>query len=185
MARKKDSGRSKRRRSDSNSGTTGYGTPIQRSQSKPGQSGSYEPAGVIRTATDAAEDKVDEATTKTYRFTKSQLKDLVQSVETEKGLAEYLEHNDMDPASQIQDSASSTLGGAMKGWKAGSAVGSVAGPVGTLAGGVAGVPVGAFLANKFGKQAAGKIQGFIRDTLGLNTDQEFDTDEQTGSTRFD
>jgi len=146
---------------------------------RPGRETDSDPLG------DTIQGKIDEATTKTYRLTKAQLTDIVQSVETKNGLAEYIEHHNIEAASQIQDSASGTIGGAMKGWKAGSALGSLAGPVGTLAGGLAGVPVGAILASKFGKEAAGKVQGFIRDTLGLNINQEFGTAGDTEATRFD
>ncbi|WP_154658541.1 eCIS core domain-containing protein, partial [Halopiger djelfimassiliensis] len=46
-------------------------------------------------------EKVDESTTKRYRLTKDQLVDMVQSVETPKGLTEYIEHHDIDVASRV------------------------------------------------------------------------------------
>ncbi|ELY78015.1 hypothetical protein C486_14137 [Natrinema gari JCM 14663] len=121
----------------------------------------------------------EELTTKPYRLTRDQLLDMVESVETPKGLAEYLEHHDIDVASRIQDSASSSVKGATKGWTVGSMAGSLAGPVGTAVGGLVGVPLGAFLTTKFGEQTAGKIQNVIRNVLGLKTDQEFDSEDLT------
>jgi len=131
------------------------------------------------------EDKVDEATTKKYRFSKPELKGLVQSVETEAGLAEYLEHKDVDPMSSIEDSASSPLGGAMKGGKYGMKAGVLGGLPGMVAGGLAGATVGGVLAATYGKEIAGKIQHYIRDTLGLSTDQEISASETGGgNTKF-
>ncbi|WP_408958040.1 DUF4157 domain-containing protein [Natrinema sp. 74] len=126
-------------------------------------------------------EKVDESTTKRYRLTKDQLVDLVQSVETPKGLAKYIEYHDIDVTSRVQDASSSAVKGATKGWTAGSMLGSAFGPVGAVAGGLAGIPLGAFLTTKFGEQAAGEIQKVVRDVLGLNTNQEFGSEDRTGS----
>ncbi|RZH69335.1 eCIS core domain-containing protein [Natrinema altunense] len=133
----------------------------------------------VEDATAAGEEKVDDLTTKTYRLTRDQLLDMVESVETPKGLADYLEHHDIDVASRIQDAASSSVKGATKGWTVGSMAGSLAGPVGAAAGGLLGVPLGALLTTKFGEQTAGKIQNVIRNVLGLKTDQEFDSEDLT------
>ncbi|ELZ11196.1 hypothetical protein C478_12325 [Natrinema thermotolerans DSM 11552] len=72
---------------------------------------------------DTGTEKIDESTTKSYRLTKDQLVDMVQSVETPKGLTEYIEHHDIDVASRVQDAASSPVKGATKGWTAGSMLG--------------------------------------------------------------
>uniref|UniRef100_UPI0031B6796D eCIS core domain-containing protein n=1 Tax=Haloterrigena salifodinae TaxID=2675099 RepID=UPI0031B6796D len=133
--------------------------------------------GLLETGTE----KIDESTTKRYRLTKDQLVDMVQSVETPTGLTEYIEHHDIDVASRVQDAASSTVKGATKGWTVGSMLGSVAGPVGAVAGGLSGVPLGAFLTTKFGEQTAGKIQKIVREVLDLKTDQEFDSEDRSGS----
>ncbi len=145
-------------------------------QRMPGEELVSKAKALVETGTE----KVDESTTKSYRLTKDQLVDMVQSVETPKGLTEYIEHHDIDVASRVQDAASSPVKGATKGWTAGSMLGSVAGPAGAVAGGLAGVPLGAFLTTKFGEQTAGKIQKVVREVLGLQTDQEFDTDLDTG-----
>jgi len=139
----------------------------------------YPGEGLVRKARDLTEtgvEKADETTTKRYRLTKEQLLDIVQSVETPTGLTEYIEHHDIDVASRIQDSASSPVKGVAKGWAAGSALGTAVGPAGTVAGGLAGVSLGAFLTTKFGEQTAGKVQKLIRETLGLNTNQELNLD---------
>jgi len=118
-------------------------------------------------------EKIDEATTKRYRLTKTQLQDMVSKVDTADELAAYIENHNLEALSTIQDSLSSGFGGAMKGWKAG----SMAGPAGTVAGGLVGVPLGYFLATKFGKQTADKIQTIARNVLDLNTDQEFSSED--------
>jgi len=115
-------------------------------------------------------DKVDDATAKKYRLTKDQIVDLATSVETPKGVAEYIEHHDIDVASRIQDSASSPVKGMAKGY-------AYAGP--------AGVPIGAVLTTTFGEQAAGKIQKLIRKVLDLDTNQELNLDSDTRSSRFE
>jgi len=135
---------------------------------------------------DTGTEKVDDATSKTYRLSKEQLVDIVESVETPTGLTEYIEHHDIDVASRVQDSASSPIKGATtggtKGWAAGTAV---AGPAGGVAGALGGGVLGAALATKLGKDVAGKVQKVIRDVLGMKTDQEFDTEGDTESSRFE
>ncbi|WP_238705277.1 DUF4157 domain-containing protein [Natrinema pallidum] len=126
-------------------------------------------------------EKVDDATRKRYRLSKEQLLDVVTSVETPAGLSEWLEYHDIDVASRVQDAASSPIKGMTKGWTVGSAVGAIAGPAGAVAGGLAGVPLGAVLTTKFGQHVAGEVQSLLRDRLGLNTDQEFDLADDTGS----
>ena len=135
---------------------------------------------------DTGTEKVDDATSKTYRLSKEQLVDLVQSVETPKGVVEYIEHHDIDVASRVQDSASSPIKGATtggtKGWAAGSAV---AGPVGGVAGALAGGALGVALTTQLGEDIAGKVQKIIRNVLGMKTDQEFDLEDDTDSSRFE
>jgi len=130
---------------------------------------------------DSGEEAIDEATTKKYRFSKSELKNLIQSVKTEAGLAEYLEHKDIDPTSSLQETAGGAMGMAGMGWRHGSLLGSFTPiPYGSQIGGAAFGTVYGILSNLYGEDAAGKIQHYIRDTLGLNTDQEFDVSDETG-----
>ena len=126
----------------------------------------------------AIEKKVDELTTKTYRLTKPQLRDLVTKVDSPSEVGDYIKENGIEAASSLQDSMSSGFSGAVRGWKAGSAVGSFAGPVGTVSGGLLGMPVGYFLATKVGDDIADEIQNHLRDLLDLNTDQEFKQGEE-------
>jgi len=128
------------------------------------------------------EGKVEEMTTKTYRLTREDLVDLVENVDSPADLPEYITESEIEAASSLQDSMSSGYAGAMKGWKAGSAVGSLAGPVGTIAGGLAAMPIGYVFAKKFGDQTADEIQKRLRGLFDdLNNDQLFDTDDIEGS----
>ncbi|WP_074793138.1 eCIS core domain-containing protein [Haloferax larsenii] len=142
------------------------------------------PSNAERLAIDspgAIEKKVDELTTKTYRLTKPQLRDLVTKVDSPSEVGDYIKENGIKAASSLQDSMSSGFSGAVKGWKGGSAVGSFAGPVGTVSGGLLGMPVGYFLATKIGDGIADEIQNHLRDLLGLNTDQEFKQGDKSDS----
>ncbi|WP_255681958.1 DUF4157 domain-containing protein [Natrinema sp. SYSU A 869] len=124
------------------------------------------------------EEKVDDLTTKTYRLTRDQLATLVEHVDSVDELPAYLEAADLEVASRLQDSMGSGVKGATKGWKAGSMAGSFAGPAGAVAGGLAGMPLGYVFAKKFGDTTADEIQKRLRDLLDLNTDQEFDTEQE-------
>ena len=131
---------------------------------------------------DTGTKKVDDATSKTYRLRKEQLIDLVQSVETPKGLTEYLDHHDIDVASRVQDSASSPIKGATTGGTEGWATGTaVAGPVGGVAGALAGGALGVALTTQLGEDIAGKVQTIVRKVLGMKTDQEFGIEGDTGT----
>ncbi|EMA44456.1 eCIS core domain-containing protein, partial [Halobiforma nitratireducens] len=145
-------------------------------QRYPGEAAVEKATGLLETG----EEKVDDATSKTYRLSKEQLMNLVDSVETPKGAAQWIEHHDVDVASRVQDSTSSMPKGATRGWTVGSAAGAMAGPGGAVAGGLLGAPLGALLSTMFGEQVAGKIQEVLRDQLGLETDQEFDLEDETG-----
>ncbi|ELY96106.1 hypothetical protein C482_16058 [Natrialba chahannaoensis JCM 10990] len=145
-------------------------------QRYPGEAVVEKASGLFETG----EEKVDEATSKTYRLSKEQLMDLVDSVETPKGVAQWIEHHDVDVASRVQDSTSSMVKGASRGWTVGTAAGAMAGPGGAVAGGLVGAPLGALLSTMFGEQVAGKVQEILRDQLGLETDQEFDLEDDTG-----
>ncbi|WP_206335561.1 DUF4157 domain-containing protein [Natronolimnobius sp. AArcel1] len=145
-------------------------------QRYPGDAVVEKVSGLLETG----EEKVDDATSKTYRLSKEQLLDLVDSVETSKGVAQWIEHHDVDVASRVQDSTSSMVKGASRGWTIGTTAGAMAGPVGAVAGGLVGAPLGAILSTAFGEQVAGKVQQVLRDQLGLETDQEFNLEEDTG-----
>jgi hypothetical protein len=123
------------------------------------------------------EGKIDEMTTKTYRLTREDLVDLVENVDSPDELPEYISESEIEAASSLQDTATSRVGMASKGWKVGSFAGSFAGPVGHVAGGLAGIPIGYFFAKKFGDQTADEIQKQLRDLLDLNNDQLFDSEE--------
>ncbi|AGB17718.1 hypothetical protein Halru_3152 [Halovivax ruber XH-70] len=135
------------------------------------------PANAERLSTAEGPGLVDETvadlTTKTYRLTQDELVDLVEAVDTPDELPAYVEANDIDVASRLQDTMGSGFKGATSGWKAGSLVGSIAGPAGALAGGLATVPVGYFIAQQYGNGTADTIQKRLRSLLGLTTDQEF------------
>nr|WP_275039991.1 DUF4157 domain-containing protein [Natrialba hulunbeirensis] len=146
-------------------------------QRYPGEEAVAKAGDLFETGTE----KVDDATSKQYRLSKDQILDLVDSVETPKGLTEWLEYHDIEVASRVQDAASSPVKGMTQGWTIGSSVGAMAGPAGAVAGGLAGVPIGAVLTTKFGQNVADKVQTFLRERLGLNTDQEFDLDDETGA----
>ncbi|WP_176393220.1 hypothetical protein [Natronolimnobius baerhuensis] len=145
-------------------------------QRRPGEAVVEKVGGVLETG----EETVDDATSKTYRLSKEELMDLVDSVETSKGVAQWIEHHDVDVASRVQDSTSSMVKGASRGWTIGTMAGAMAGPTGAVAGGLVGAPLGAILSTAFGEQVAGKVQEILRDQLGLETDQEFDLEDDTG-----
>ncbi|WP_081603356.1 eCIS core domain-containing protein [Natrinema altunense] len=140
------------------------------------------PSNVERLSTDEGpgfvEETIDDLTTKTYRLTRAQLTDLVEQVDSAEELPAYIEANDIDAASRLQDSMSSGPKGAIRGWKVGSTAGMFAGPTGTIGGGLAGMSIGYIFAKKFGDTTAGEIQKRLRDLLDLSTDQEFETKEE-------
>lgn len=121
--------------------------------------------------------KVGDLTTKTYRLTQDELVDLVEKVDTPDELPAYIDENDVDASSRLQDTMGSGFKGATTGWKVGSMTGSVAGPVVAAGAGLAAMPIGYVFATQFGDTTADEIQNRLRDLLDLNTDQEFETDE--------
>ncbi len=121
--------------------------------------------------------KVGDLTTKTYRLTQDELVDLVEKVDTPDELPAYIDENDVDASSRLQDTMGSGFKGATTDWKVGSMTGSVAGPVVAAGAGLAAMPIGYVFATQFGDTTADEIQNRLRDLLDLNTDQEFETDE--------
>ncbi|AGB15664.1 hypothetical protein Halru_1046 [Halovivax ruber XH-70] len=121
---------------------------------------------------------VDDLTTKTYRLTQDELVDLVESVDAPDELPAYVEANDIDVSSRLQDTMGGGFKGATSGWKAGSMAGSLAGPAGALAGGLAAMPVGYFIAQQYGNGTADTIQKRLRSLLGLTTEQEFENEQE-------
>nr|WP_152415861.1 DUF4157 domain-containing protein [Halovivax asiaticus] len=140
------------------------------------------PANAKRLSTAEGPGLVDETvadlTTKTYRLTQDELVDLVEAVDTPDELTEYVEANDIEVSSRLQDTMGSGFKGATSGWKAGSMAGSLTGPAGAVAGGLAAMPVGYLLARQYGNGTADTIQKRLRSLLGLTTDQEFETEEE-------
>lgn len=101
----------------------------------------------------------------------------MDSVDSSAELGSYLDANDVEAKSKVQERAGSGLRGGWYGLQAGAAAGSFAGPLGGLVGGVLGAGVGYALASRYGETVAGKLQNFGRDLLDLKTDQEFGDDD--------
>lgn len=135
----------------------------------PGGRGGGSDEGLTDRVGEWIEEKIDEATTKRYSLTKQQLQTVATQLDSVPELRTFLDDHDIEAVSGLQDAFGSAFSVASKFGKAGS---FVAGP----AAGVASIPVGYYLSKKYGADAADRIQTFIREQLGLSTDQVFEDD---------